>query len=315
MSYTQHPLSAAWPSMPENDFSDLCADMKANGQRVPIVIYEGMVLDGWHRYRACVAAGIEPMTEPFPEGHDPRAFVKSLNGHRRHQTASQRALAFAEVDRFAWAPPGRPTNPAAAAGFPATTAQRAKEADVSPRTLQMAETVVANAAPVVKEAVRSGAVSVETGARIAKLPKSMQGSALEEKRAPKPKSRKEQPPRTQEQIEHEQLLRDAYGDVDLVTLLEERQKEVEKLQAIVTVAEADDLKAEAMKWRRIYEVSERRQHELQRAVVEREATLRRYMGWLTRIGKSVGEDDPSKIPAAVVQLVESHAGSVTLERS
>jgi hypothetical protein len=54
---TQHPLSAAFPAMSADDFAALVEDIKVNGQREPVIVFEGMVLDGWHRYSACVAAG------------------------------------------------------------------------------------------------------------------------------------------------------------------------------------------------------------------------------------------------------------------
>lgn len=105
--------------------------------------------------------------------------------------------------------------------------------------------------------------------------------------------------------EAEQIAEDAHGDVDLATLIDEAQEQIKELQAVVAAAEADDAKAEAMKWRHLAQVAQRRQDELQQSVNKRETDLKRYMGWLTRIGKAVGEEDPSKVPATVEAFVRS----------
>jgi hypothetical protein len=57
---TQHPISAAFPAMLEDDFITLMNDIKIHGQRLPILVYDDQVLDGWHRYRACQLAAYGP---------------------------------------------------------------------------------------------------------------------------------------------------------------------------------------------------------------------------------------------------------------
>lgn len=85
-----HPLAELIPGMTDAEFADLKADIAANGQREPITIYEGMVLDGRHRYRACEELGIESFQKLY-EGSEPAAFVISLNVKRRSLSAGQRA--------------------------------------------------------------------------------------------------------------------------------------------------------------------------------------------------------------------------------
>ncbi len=51
---------------------------------LPIMLYEGKVLDGWHRYQACLKAGAKPRSEPY-SGSDPAAYVCSVNLHRRQE--------------------------------------------------------------------------------------------------------------------------------------------------------------------------------------------------------------------------------------
>jgi ParB-like chromosome segregation protein Spo0J len=93
-----HTLANVFPLMEGEEFDALVADIKANGLREPITIFEGKILDGRNRYRACLKAGIEVKTEPF-EGTeaDARAFVISKNIHRRHLTAERKRALIAEL--------------------------------------------------------------------------------------------------------------------------------------------------------------------------------------------------------------------------
>lgn len=85
-----------FPEMSDEEFDRLCADIKANGQRKPIDLYQGVILDGRNRYKACMKLGIVPKTQPcFPD--NPLDFVLSANLSRRHLTTSQRAMLGAKL--------------------------------------------------------------------------------------------------------------------------------------------------------------------------------------------------------------------------
>ena len=132
---TQHPLSATFPPMSEPDFAVLAADIASNGLRSAVVIHGGQVLDGWHRYRACSVAGVEPLSVEF-DGADPVAFVLSMNLSRRHLTPSQRAAAVLECSQW------RGLGACSAPVRTQTTAQLAKLADVSTRTIENAKSAI-----------------------------------------------------------------------------------------------------------------------------------------------------------------------------
>ena len=85
-----HPLADLFPLMEGAEFDALVADIKKNGLHYPIVLYDGKILDGRNRYRACLAAGFEPATRNG-DHHigDPAAFVTSRNIHRRHRRHGQ----------------------------------------------------------------------------------------------------------------------------------------------------------------------------------------------------------------------------------
>jgi site-specific DNA-methyltransferase (adenine-specific) len=76
-----HPAAEAFPMMNAVRLGELKADIAANGQREPITLCDGMILDGRNRYRACIELGIEPITREH-EGN-PWEFAWSLNGQRR----------------------------------------------------------------------------------------------------------------------------------------------------------------------------------------------------------------------------------------
>jgi site-specific DNA-methyltransferase (adenine-specific) len=85
-----HPAADAWPMMDDDRYAELRADIEMNGQREPITLCDGMILDGRNRHRACVELGIEPETRDHVG--DPWAFAWSLNGERRDLEATVRAL-------------------------------------------------------------------------------------------------------------------------------------------------------------------------------------------------------------------------------
>jgi site-specific DNA-methyltransferase (adenine-specific) len=85
-----HPAADAWPMMDAARLGELKADIEANGQREPITLCDGMILDGRNRYRACIDLDIEPVTREYIG--DPWTFAWSLNGERRDLEATVRAL-------------------------------------------------------------------------------------------------------------------------------------------------------------------------------------------------------------------------------
>lgn len=129
--------------MPEDRLLELSQDIKQNGQKEAVVLYEGMILDGWHRHQACQIAGISTRAHEY-KGDDPAGFVESKNAHRRDLTASQRAAIIVALRDWSRQPgrpkkeknrePGSPFSPqsnsdlAAAAGVSTKTIKDAKTA-------------------------------------------------------------------------------------------------------------------------------------------------------------------------------------------
>ena len=163
MRLERHPLSALWGDMPEEDFTEMRDSVREHGLHFPIILlYEGKVLDGWHRYRAANMAGRDYSTAEY-KGGDPASFVIARNAHRRHLTAGQRAACV--VACHEWARSGVDTGrlKGGAPGAPphATVAEMAAKADVSERTIQQAK--VAQEAGL-GEKTRSGEMSPKAAA-------------------------------------------------------------------------------------------------------------------------------------------------------
>jgi len=96
-SLEHHPIADRFPLLNGTRFEELVQDIQDHGLREPITLYEGMILDGRNRYRACRQLGIEPQTRALPDGLDPWAYVWSLNGQRRDLSADQRYLIWKRV--------------------------------------------------------------------------------------------------------------------------------------------------------------------------------------------------------------------------
>jgi hypothetical protein len=96
-----HPLADIFPLMEGEEFDALVADIKANGLREAIVLYDGMILDGRNRYHACRAAKAEPRFEKhFSEHHsadEALALIISKNIHRRHLKPETKNKILAEL--------------------------------------------------------------------------------------------------------------------------------------------------------------------------------------------------------------------------
>jgi hypothetical protein len=79
-----HPAANIFPPMNEHELAALLDDMKLNGQREAIWIFEGKVIDGRNRLRVCQMLNLEPKFREWDGNGSLVAFVLSLNLHRRH---------------------------------------------------------------------------------------------------------------------------------------------------------------------------------------------------------------------------------------
>ncbi len=85
-----HDAAKLFPAMNEREFGGLCNSVKTHGVIIPITLYQGKILDGKERMRACVVTGTEPAFREY-EGNDPIGYVWSMNGIRMHLGDGQKA--------------------------------------------------------------------------------------------------------------------------------------------------------------------------------------------------------------------------------
>lgn len=95
---------------------------------------------------------------------------------------------------------------------------------------------------------------------------------------------------------------DNYDGPTLDDLIDELQDENRRLRAEIEAAEADDLAAEAVKWRRIAENAQRQQGEAMDRVIKEQRVSRRIAKTLHACCKELGVDDPSKLLRAIREL-------------
>lgn len=98
--YAQHPVAIALMpgGMDDTEFDAFCADVEQRGILFPATLHEGMVLDGWHRYRAAKRTGSELKFIEY-KGKDPAGYIASCNVLRRKLSSLQRALVGARLHR------------------------------------------------------------------------------------------------------------------------------------------------------------------------------------------------------------------------
>lgn len=89
-----HRYANIVPTASLNHVSGLVRHIRQKGQRDPIVILDGAILDGRARYLACRRAGIEPKIETY-SGDDPLLYV--LERNRPRLNVSQMAMVIARA--------------------------------------------------------------------------------------------------------------------------------------------------------------------------------------------------------------------------
>lgn len=163
-----HPLAEIIPPASPEDFAALVASIAAVGQLEPIRTWNGLVLDGRHRLRACEHLGLPPrVREIQPDevggGTDEAllGYVLALNINRRHASPSQRAIAAAKAVTTERGGARRGTS--FKAPFGALNVDRAAELfNVGARTVDRARQLLSDADARVVDLVASGVLTLST---------------------------------------------------------------------------------------------------------------------------------------------------------
>jgi hypothetical protein len=176
-----HPFAEIFPPMNEEEIGGFIEDIKANGLREPLILFEGQVLDGRNRYRACVELGIEPMTRAWDGKGDPFDYVISKNLHRRHLTTSQRSMVTKSIAKIRHGGHRHGEERkvqiytlADKAREDVAIKEAAKLMNVSVRSVKHARVVSEKGIPELEAMVMAGKVSVSAASEVAKMPESKQ---------------------------------------------------------------------------------------------------------------------------------------------
>jgi len=175
-NYTPHPYALLLPPMSDEERAGHQADIKQHGLLEKIVINrKNQILDGVHRYRACIAVGTSPQFEVRDlTDAEVLTFVISRNLHRRHLDTSQRAAIAAEIANLKQGG----TQPA---NLPDAISQgkAAKLMNVSERTTRTA-VKVKDTSSALHAAVKAGKMSVHAAENVCDLPAAQRDQAIEQ---------------------------------------------------------------------------------------------------------------------------------------
>jgi N6-adenosine-specific RNA methylase IME4 len=182
MTLPFHPLANIFPLIEGQEFTDLVASIKASGgPREPIILFEGLILDGRNRARACEEADVDPRYELLSDGTSPLDFVIDKNLRRRHLNESQRAFVAAKLANL---PQGRPAEgDDKPANVPVKQSDAAAMLNVSERSVRSAASVQDKGTPELQRAVERGHLPVSAAAQATKLAPETQRKVAEEAEA------------------------------------------------------------------------------------------------------------------------------------
>jgi len=177
-----HEVANIFPMMNDDEYNALVVDIKAHGQLEPVWLYQGKIIDGRNRYKACVEAGIEPQFREWSGHGSLIAFVVSLNLQRRHLTSSQKAMVAVEIEKHLAEENkvGRPAKDGNNSGISGESRQHAAAlVGTNSHYVTDAKRIIARM-PAFREVVLNGDLSIPEALYIARTtPEDQRGAVLE----------------------------------------------------------------------------------------------------------------------------------------
>lgn len=98
--YQIHPACEIFPDVRGGVFDALVNDIKKKGLILPIILYEGMVIDGKNRYRACLKINVAPVFMDYKGKLSAIDLATSLNSIRRHSNPAKKAEIAVRIMKF-----------------------------------------------------------------------------------------------------------------------------------------------------------------------------------------------------------------------
>lgn len=161
-----HKYADMFPMMDDKDFNNLKEDIKDKGfdNQRPVILFNGEILDGRNRQRACDELKIKPIYHTFV-GTEEEAlqYVVSNNLNRRHLNPSQKAIVGVAYKKYYndLHPQGTRTDLTSGTSSGSESREQAGEiVGVSGRMIDMAEVVQKEATPEQLESISKGKAQV-----------------------------------------------------------------------------------------------------------------------------------------------------------
>lgn len=165
-----HKYADLFPMIDGAAFDALIADIREHGQRETITLFDGQILDGRNRWKACVAAGLKPDTTTFHGTEaEALALVISSNLHRRHLDESQRAMVGARIANMNEGRPRKDTASIEAVSPAVSQTAAAEQVNASRASVQRAAVVIRDAEPELVAAVDQGHIPVSVAEKLSKV--------------------------------------------------------------------------------------------------------------------------------------------------
>ena len=180
--YPISPLAHMFPPLSPAQYSRLLASIIAHGLIHPIVVWRGEIIDGLHRLRACLEAGVDPRYEVLDDAENPFEYLAGVNiSHRDMDQNDKARLAY---DMSQYSAPGRPraTDENSANLRNITQEEAAKLIGVSTRLVSDVSRVLSEdgpAVPALREAVTQWRIRYSAASRHVDRPPEVQNKAVD----------------------------------------------------------------------------------------------------------------------------------------
>jgi N6-adenosine-specific RNA methylase IME4 len=186
-----HEVANIFPLMEGQELQVLVDGIRQNGLMDPIWAYQGKIVDGRNRYRACIEAGVDPRYREWSGCGSLASFVISLNLHRRHLSESQRSIVGARVKKL-FEDEARQRqlatlkqNSTVVANLPQreephkSREDAARSVNVSPRSIQSGIKVLEQGIPELADAVMADKIAVSAAAALVDQPAEYQQKVVQ----------------------------------------------------------------------------------------------------------------------------------------
>ena len=200
-TYKVHAVANLFPILAGQAYSELRQSLEQNGQQQPIILYNGVLLDGRNRLKILLELGKQPVFEEYNGSLAPDEYILTANLFRRHLTDEQRTMVTTEALKWKEREDARKRQQEAgkdgAKGgrgktLGAKSTQGFREPKVSEKIAALAKTtdyqarqtlMVSDYAPELVPEVKNGTMTLRTASKTAR------------QRVPRPKRLPKQPPK------------------------------------------------------------------------------------------------------------------------